>query len=272
MSTGGKADAPVELPAEAARPAARTMSASVSPSSIAPDAAPERIGLVVAADLAPDARLRAFGHLAFGWYRLRGTPGLRFAKVLGSGRNGGFRPSPSLTHQGLFLAFDGERQADAFLDSRNGLLQSIRGQAREFLTVKLRCYAVRGRWSGKVPQSATVERPAREEGPIASLTRASIRPTRAAAFWRHAPPSEVSLEAAPGCLVAVGLGEMPLLRQATFTVWENEAAMEHYSRQGAHLDAIRAAMAGGYFSESMFARYRVAGLRGTWRGRTFGES
>lgn len=270
MSAGGKTDDQVELPAGGSAKAARTRLDNAPPFSNLPDATPERVGIVVAADLAPDARLRAFGHLAFGWYRLLGTPGLRFAKVLGSGRNGGFRPSPSLTHQGLFLAFDGERQADAFLDSRSGLLQSIRGQAREFLTVKLRCYAVRGRWSGKVPQPATVERPARDEGPIASLTRASIRPAMAAAFWRHAPPSEVSLDAAPGCLVAVGLGEMPLLRQATFTVWENEAAMEHYSRQGAHLDAIRAAMAGGYFSESMFARYRVAGLRGTWRGRTFG--
>jgi len=227
------------------------------------------VGVVVLSNLAADARLRAFGHLAFGWYRLQGTPGLTFAKVLGSGRDGGFRPSPSATHQGLFLAFASEATANAFLARRSGLLDSLASNAREFLTAKLHAYASRGQWSGRSPLLITAPRPAPDIGPIASLTRASIRPSKAIEFWRHAPASQDSLHASDGCLVAAGLGEMPLLRQATFTVWESETAMERFSRQGAHLAAIRNAMANGHFSESLFARFTVSDLRGTWHGRRF---
>jgi spheroidene monooxygenase len=107
-------------------------------------------------------------------------------------------------------------------------------------------------------------------GSIAGLTRASIRPQCAARFWRRAPPAERSLDAAPGCLLAIGLGEAPLLRQATFTVWESVAAMNAYARSGAHLEAIRASHDGGYFSESMFVRFVPEGLAGTWKGRSYG--
>ena len=74
---------------------------------------------------------------------------------------------------------------------------------------------------------------------MAALTRASIRPLQALRFWRRSPPAEGALERAEGCLLAVGLGEAPLLRQATFSVWENQAAMDAYARSGAHQEAIR---------------------------------
>lgn len=228
------------------------------------------VGVVVLADLAADARLRAAGHLALGRLRLVGTPGLTFAKVLGSGRGGGFRPAPSPTHQGLFCAFRDHASADAFLATPTGLLASLREHARELVTVKLAAYAARGAWSGRAPLAITADPPRPDAGPVASLTRASIRPSRAWRFWRHAPPSEDALHRAEGCLLACGLGEMPLLRQATFTVWDSEAAMERYARSGAHLAAIREAYGGRYFSESLFARFLPTDLRGTWHGRRLG--
>jgi spheroidene monooxygenase len=108
-------------------------------------------------------------------------------------------------------------------------------------------------------------------GRIASLTRASIRLGKAAAFWRRAPPAQASLDTVPGCQFTVGLGEAPLLRQATFSVWENSAAMDAYARDGAHLEAIRAARAGDHFSESMFVRFEILGLEGRWHGEPLDE-
>ena len=81
-----------------------------------------------------------------------------------------------------------------------------------------------------------------------------------------APPAQASLEAAPGCLLAVGLGEAPLLRQATFSIWDSVQAMEAYARSGAHLDAIRAAHRGGFFSESMFVRFVPVARAGALEG------
>ena len=107
-------------------------------------------------------------------------------------------------------------------------------------------------------------------GPIAALTRASIRPSRARAFWQMQPDSESSLLAASGCLMATGVGEAPLLRQATFSLWSSVEAMDRYARSGAHLSAIRAAQKGHFFSESMFVRFVPLELTGRWRDQNYG--
>jgi hypothetical protein len=228
---------------------------------------PATVGVILLADLESTARVRGIGHLAFGRLTLAGTPGLRFAKVLGSGRDAGFQPEPSWTHQGLFCTFDTDAHADAFLASRGVLIASYRRYARELMTAKLRAYSSRGLWSGCEPLRVTEKVPS--GGPIASLTRASIRPSKARAFWRHAKPAETSLRAVEGCLLSAGLGELPLLRQATFTIWESEAAMTRYSRSGAHLAAIKDTAAGGYFSESLFARFVPYATTGAWAGRSW---
>jgi hypothetical protein len=224
------------------------------------------VGVIVLANLNEDAKARGFAHLAFGRLSLTATPGLRFAKVLGSGEGGGFLPRPSWTHQGLFCTFDTDANATAFLAGQSPIMKSYRHHARDLLTAKLTAYASRGRWSGVEPLAVQGEHPA---GPIASLTRASIRPTKARAFWQHAPASQVALHGVDGCLLSVGLGEMPLLRQATFTIWEHEAAMTAYARSGAHLAAIQSAYANDYFSESLFARFIPSAITGTWAGRAW---
>lgn len=225
------------------------------------------VGVIVLANLRDDARARAFAHLAFGRFVLPRVNGLTFGKVLGSGRDAGFLPNPSWTHQGLFCAFDDEAGADAFLGSKSVILEGYRAYAREMFTAKLRAYACKGTWSGVAPLAITASRP---DGPIASLTRASIKPTKARAFWRHAAPSQADFQAIEGCRLSAGLGEMPLIRQATFTIWDSERAMERYARSGAHLAAIRDAHQGQFFSESLFARFVPTQMTGTWGGRPFG--
>jgi spheroidene monooxygenase len=69
--------------------------------------------------------------------------------------------------------------------------------------------------------------------------------------------------------LAVGLGEAPLLRQATFTIWDSVADMNAYARTGAHLQAIQSAAKHGYFSESMFARFVPLQVQGQWQGNSY---
>ena len=168
--------------------------------------------------------------------------------------------------QGLFALFDRERDADAFIVA-SPVMQAYRNHAGELCIAKLRATASRGSWSG---QGIAVTAAPAAGGRVASLTRASIRPHKAWAFWRNSPPAEAALERAEGCLLAMGLGEAPLLRQATFSVWESQAAMDAYARSGAHLAAFRAAYGQNQFSESMFVRYALLQLSGTWKGRTYG--
>jgi spheroidene monooxygenase len=197
---------------------------------------------------------------------LAGTPGLRFTRVLGSGHQGGFGLRPGFDRGGLFLMFDDEREADAFL-AASPVLAVYREHAAELLTAKLRATSCRGSWGG---MSIAVTARADPAAPLAALTRASIRPSRAWAFWRHAAPSQHALADVAGCRLAAGLGEAPLLRQATFSVWDDLAAMDAYARHGPHQQAIVAAAREGYFSETMFVRFVPLLLQGRWQGRTHG--
>ena len=224
------------------------------------------VAVLVLVDIAEGSRLWGYSRYVIGRFSLIGIPGLRFFKVLGSGHEGGFGLRPSGSRQGLFCIFDDDRAADVFLDS--GLLVAdYRAHAREFFAVKLRAFSSRGSWGGTL-LPLSVKAPS--SGPIAALTRASIRPAVAWSFWKNAPPAEASLQQAQGCLMAAGLGEAPVFRQATFSLWDSVACMDAYARSGAHLDAIKAAHQHRYFSESMFVRFVPEGLRGVWKGRSFG--
>ncbi len=218
------------------------------------------------------ARLRP-AHWSWGWNRIafsRWTPeparGLHLMKTLGSGRGGGFGLLPSASHQGLFCLFSDTDEATEFAAS-SPLVARYRERSDECLIAVLAASTARGSWDGvALPPGA----PLPAEAPVAALTRASIRPLAAPAFWRHAPAAQRDLAQADGCQLAIGLGEAPLLRQATFSLWRNAAAMDAYARTGAHQQAIRAAWQHEFFSESMFVRFAPLALIGEWKGQRYG--
>ena len=212
--------------------------------------------------LRPSAVPWALWRLALGARGLGGAGGLRFARVLGSGQHGGFGLKPGLDCQGIFAFFDTAEQARAFIESAP-VVQAYRQRALEHFSAVLQATSARGSWAGH--RLAARAAPT-AQGPVAALTRAAIRPTRAWSFWRHSPATEAELAASPGCLLAVGLGEAPLLRQATFSLWESVAAMDAYARHGSHQRAIQASWQRGFFSEWMFARFRPLALDGAWHG------
>jgi hypothetical protein len=231
-------------------------------------------------------------HQGWGWLRLvagatpyKDVPGLTMVKVMGSGHGGGFSLRPSATHQGLICTFSHLDLALKFLDS--SAVQSYRSRARECWAGVLSVQSARGHWDKQAwqassPQALGSSGESQEQGdpgqglaglpipgPFAVLTRASIVPTKAMAFWRYAPAAQADLGQAPGCLLAMGLGEAPLVRQCTFSLWQDTAAMLQYARQGAHQVASAAAHKHQFFSESLFVRMQVLQMAGVWQGRSF---
>jgi hypothetical protein len=228
---------------------------------------PDHVVVLVLAAWKPGAVAWGFMRLVLGAWPLRGIPGLTFSRLMGSGTDGGFVLRPGLDHHGLFLLFENEPDADRFMES-SAVLVGYRAHARECCVIKLRATSCRGSWAGR---SIVPTRSAPDGGPVAALTRGSVRLSRLWPFWRHSPATQASVAAAPGCELAMGLGEAPLLRQATFSLWRDQAAMDAYARSGPHLQAIRAAAQGGHLSESMFVRFVPSAIVGTWKGRHFGH-
>ena len=218
--------------------------------------------MVVLADVAAPWRWWGWSRIVLGARSLRGVPGLQFAKVMGSGFEGGFGLRPSASRQGVFAVFDSAAAATEFVVA-SPVMAAYRARCSELCIAELQAWSSRGSWGGVALAPGCLP-PA--HGPVAALTRASIRVSKARVFWGMAPAAQTALESAPGCRLAAGLGEAPLLRQATFSVWDSVQAMDAYARSGAHLEAIKAAQREGHFSESMFVRFVPLSLQGTWRG------
>jgi hypothetical protein len=198
--------------------------------------------------------------------------GLCFAKVLGSGLNGGFGLWPGLRHQGLMVFFEDAASAQRYL-REDRALRSRLNAAEDSLVALLRVTSARGSWDGHTLAPATGSAEASDAaaaGPVAALTRASIKPLLARRFWAHSPGSERALAQSQGCHLAVGLGEAPVLRQATFSLWDSVAAMRAYAGSGAHGHAAQEAFRQGWFSEWMFARFEPLLVQGRWQGQNHG--
>ena len=222
-----------------------------------------QIAVVILVRFPAGKKLRALQALTLGRFWLKSVDGLVFSRTLGSGAAGGFGPAPGLLNLGYFGTFRTKEQAAAFV-SQSSYSKYLVAHGAEVFACVMQATALKGAWGGVAPCAVTC--PAEVRGPIAAITRATLRPSRAARFWRHAAPSQSQLETCDGCLLAAGLGEAPFIRQATFTIWRDLEAMSAYSATGAHGAAARAARLEGYFSESMFARFQILYTRGTWRG------
>ena len=224
----------------------------------------DQTAVFVLIDIASDSRGWGFSRYILGKRPFQHIAGLQFCKVLGSGLNGGFSTTPSLTKQGFFCVFDTADHA-AHFQELSPILKAYQDHAHEFFIATLQAYSSRGSWSG-FSMSCSDPNP-QSSGPIASLTRASIRPSKAVQFWKKAKPAEDAIAHASGKILTAGVGEAPYFRQATFTIWDNAHCLEQYAQQGAHLAAIKAAYGQTYFSESMFTRFRVMSAQGVWQNK-----
>ncbi len=209
----------------------------------------------------PGGRYRAFANVGRWMMRPFKTEGLRFQKLLGSGQNFGLMPNWSTY---VFLGvWDTEQQARDFFQTAAWQFYLEKTEATG--TLWLQPFKSQGQWDGQnpFPIEATLS-PAQPGQPVAVLTRATIRMRALPDFWRHVPQARQRLkDHQKDLLFSIGVGEKPVVQQATISVWRDAAAVEQFAyRQSGHKEIVRLTRQRKWYTEELFARFTVLSMEG----------
>jgi hypothetical protein len=180
---------------------------------------------------------------------LRRRPDVSFVKLLGTARGFGVAAADPLRWAALTVWNAHPRPIGSF--------DRI---AAAHVRLTLRPTVSRGRWAGRAP--FTIEAPT-GEGPVLVLTRARLRPTRAATFWRSIGPVAATLTDADGLLTAFGIGEAPIGFQGTVSIWAGGRQVNAFAyRTAEHAEVVRTTPVRRWYAEELFARLEVVEVTG----------
>ncbi len=196
--------------------------------------------------------------------QLQRVQGLSFGKMMGSGKNF-LSFLPDFSRYALLAVWENEAAADAFFGS--AIMEDFRRKASEIWTAKLLPLRTHGKWDGTSPFQPypDLHYP---DLPVAVLTRATIRTGALADFWRHVPQASRSLYSSDALLYSIGVGEKPVVQQATVSFWRNAKALEEFAyRQAGHREIVRRTREKNWYSEDLFARFLPVATEGTCGGQ-----
>ena len=213
--------------------------------------------------------LIAFSLMARQRLSMRKLPGLTFYKLMGTGSGKTFTVRDAdLNHWCVLSVWETQEDSLAYLTSRPA--RQWRKIALTEANIELEPLSAKGTWAKKSPFGNPV--PEKWDGLTAALTRASIKPRWWREFWRSVPPVSADLNSTAGLITSLGIGEAPIGLQGTFSIWEtNESITAFSSKQKPHAAVIARTHETGWYSEELFARFKVTKLSGTFAGLDFSK-
>jgi hypothetical protein len=213
------------------------------------------------------SKMWAFGQMQYAHPEMINIEGLQFYKLMGSGRDLGFSPFPDWGVYALLCVWEDEASSEQFLNFAP-VFKRYQLRSSEHWTIFLKPIKAKGSWSGGNPFTPSTDLD-EAEPLIAVITRATIRPGKLIPFWRYVPISERPLQRAPkGLIFTKGIGEVPVLQMATFSVWENSDALQQFAYNSPeHQEAIRKTRKIDWYKEELFVRFQPYRSLGTWGGR-----
>lgn len=187
-----------------------------------------------------------------------------FWKLMGSGKNGTFDKSPDVQQWALLAVWNSDKDFHQFRQS-SFISFWWKTLAKETYTILCQPLASHGTWNGKEPFGDPQNNS--YTGPVAVLTRATIRFSRLKNFWANVDKTAKLMLSSKGYITSFGIGEAPLYRQATFSVWESIEDVKAFAYQSAeHREVIKKTRDENWYSEELFARFKPIASFGKLKG------
>ncbi len=146
------------------------------------------------------------------------------------------------------------------------LFKKYKNQTAERWTIFMKSILARGSWSNQNPFDLHPDLDEKNDW-LCIITRATIRWRKLYSFWKYVPTSEKPLDKNDGLLYTKGIGEVPIIQMATFSIWKNMEALKKFAYESeAHRVAIQKTRELDWYSEEMFCRFQPYKSIGTWGG------
>ena len=212
----------------------------------------------------PGRALFAMARLGVDRPQMMRVGGLHFWRLLGTGNGDNTGPGADLRRTALFAVWDSEADLEKFLSTHR--IPQRWQRAEECWSVRLRALGGHGTWRGVDPLDGLAR--GDPTGRVAVITRADVRRGSWRDFGAAGKEVDAELHTADGLIDVVGVGEAPVGRLATFSLWESSAAVRAYAYgMPRHQQVIEQTREGDWYAEELFARFEPYQSEGTWNGR-----
>jgi heme-degrading monooxygenase HmoA len=180
--------------------------------------------------------------------------GLKFIKLLGTGSKDGFSIIPDFSSYVIITSWKNDDFRKKFIDE-NELFNEITKKSSKRIEIKIDPYNYIGSWNGIIPFK---NKSSYKEGKIFVLTRARVKLNKLINFFISTSSAAKSINSKEGAEYYKGIGELPIIEQATISIWESEQSMKDYAYSDKrHLKIINKARKNKWYSEELFVRSNI---------------
>ena len=181
--------------------------------------------------------------------------GLMFYKMLGTGSSPGFSMYPDFSTYALLQTWTTKDDAETYFSS-NEYFKKIVSKTSTLRTIFMIPFKSSGLWDGKNPFN--VNDKLIHSGKIGVLTRATINFTKLTHFWRSVKSASNAISEARGVSFFKGVGELPFIQQATFSIWESEKDINDFAYSNtSHKNIVSKTKKQNWYKEDLFARFHI---------------
>lgn len=183
-----------------------------------------------------------------------------FYKMLGTGGKGGFI-YPDLSVYSLLCVWKKSEFLNEFIENSNHA-KEIKKKAKKRIDYIMEPIFSNGLWDNINPFKVNENRESKKENKIGVITRGKIKLSKQIDFWLNVSSASDAIKNADGVEFYKGIGELPLLSQATFSVWKNHKSISDFAyKNSAHSEIIKKTKERRWYSEDLFARFEIIEIK-----------
>ena len=187
---------------------------------------------------------------------LKKTPGLKFFKLLGTGAGAGFSLFPDFSTYSILCVWDDSKSANDFINNSEhstGISKKAFSRNDYFL----KPIKSHGKWDGINPFNVYDSNFDKNKS-VAIITRATLNFTKLIEFWNSVPKASNAIKNAKGVLWFKGIGELPFVQQATFSIWENLESVTNFAYKDLnHSEIVKKTKKRNWYKEDLFSRFVI---------------